>query len=224
MIDVTESDSLCIGLYSVQNHDSDNTSTHRLECIHAVPRRSIVERNGLSPIYHLHLFLSIHCYSHNIQYPITNPSSHTCYNSSSKSVHTAKTSAKPTLTTTQTETKKRKTHLKQQPRNRYKHNTNKSKRTTRPRNTQIAIHRRRKKREPRAETRTHQVIAGQHAGGVIGVGVGEVVQHAVEEEEGTGAEPCRADYGHYPVDGRAGGPAEPEEAALIRRRVISIFI
>jgi hypothetical protein len=73
------------------------------------------------------------------------------------------------------------------------------------------IHGAREKRESGTKGTPHEIVSGEDAGGVLGVGVGEVVQDGVEEEEGPDGEEGTSDDGHDPGDAGAGCPAEPEE-------------
>ena len=83
---------------------------------------------------------------------------------------------------------------------------------TRPGDAKLSIHGGREKRERGTEARAHEIVAGEHARGVVGVRVSQVVQDRVEEQEGADGEPRGADDGHDPVHGFAGRPAEPEQA------------
>lgn len=83
---------------------------------------------------------------------------------------------------------------------------------TSPANAEFGVHSGREEGEATTEAGTHEVVAGEDAGGVFGIGVAEVVEDAVKEQERADAEPARADDGDDPVHARATGPAEPEQA------------
>ena len=91
-------------------------------------------------------------------------------------------------------------------------NAQEAQQTARPRDAQPVIHGVCEKGKGGPEGTPHQVVAGEHRGDVFGIGVAEVAEHGHEEQEGAHAEEGAADDGHDPVDRRAGGPAEPEEA------------
>jgi len=82
---------------------------------------------------------------------------------------------------------------------------------TRPPNTKVSIHRTSKQREPRPETASHEVVPCQDRSGVVGIGVAEIVQDRVEEQERTDGEEARCDDGTDPVDRGSTRPPEPEE-------------
>ena len=96
--------------------------------------------------------------------------------------------------------------------NGYKRYAQEPQQTARPINTQFVIHGVGEERKRRPERTPHQVVARVHGRDVLRVRVTEVGQHGHEEQEGAHAEEGAADDGHDPVDGRAGRPAEPEEA------------
>ena len=73
------------------------------------------------------------------------------------------------------------------------------------------IHPRREQRKSGAETAPHKVVARQHAGRILRVRVGEVIEHGLEKEEGADGEEAGADDGHDPVDAQARRPAEPKK-------------
>ena len=98
--------------------------------------------------------------------------------------------------------------------NRDESNTQESQRRTRPRHSKVVIHGSREQGESRAERTSHEIVAGKHTGCIFRVGVWEVIEHGVEEEEGSEGEEGGSDDGHDPgeVGPRVGRPAEPEEA------------
>ena len=104
------------------------------------------------------------------------------------------------------------THPIQHKRNRYERDTQEPQRRTRPPNPQVLIHGRSEKREPGAKGAPHEVVPRQHAGRILRVRIGEVIEDGLEEEEGADGEEARANDGHDPVDARARRPAEPEQA------------
>lgn len=63
--------------------------------------------------------------------------------------------------------KRRATHLVQHKRYRYKRNRQESQCRTRPRNSQILVHGRRKQGEPSAETTPHEIIARKHTSRIL---------------------------------------------------------
>lgn len=81
----------------------------------------------------------------------------------------------------------------------------------RPLIPQAIIHRIPKQRKARREHASRETVRGQRARGVSGIGVDEEGEDAHVDEEHAGAENRTADYGHDPVHGGVGGPAEPEE-------------
>ena len=93
-------------------------------------------------------------------------------------------------------------------------NTQESQSRTRPRHSKVFIHSGRKQGEARAERTSHEIVARKHTGCIFWVGVWEVIEHGVEEEEGSEGEEGGADDGHDPgkMGARVGRPAEPEEA------------
>ena len=92
--------------------------------------------------------------------------------------------------------------------------TQKSQSRTRPRDSKIFIHSSREQWESRTERTSHEIVARKHTCRIFWVGVREVIEHGVEEEEGPEGEEGGADDGHDPreMGARVGGPAEPEEA------------
>ena len=106
------------------------------------------------------------------------------------------------------------THFIKHEWNRNECNTQESQRRTRPRDSKVVIHSSREQRESRAERTSHEIIACKHTSRILGVGVREVIEHRVEEEEGSEGKEGGADDGHDPGEMGAcvGGPAEPEEA------------
>ena len=93
-------------------------------------------------------------------------------------------------------------------------NTQESQSRTRPRHSKVFIHSCCEQWKSRTERTSHEIVARKHAGRILWVGVREVVEHGVEEEEGSEGEEGGADDGHDPgeMGARVGGPAEPEEA------------
>ena len=100
---------------------------------------------------------------------------------------------------------------KQDPRDRNERHAQKRKQSAPPVDPQAIEHGTRKQRETRAKGTPHEIIPRKHARRVLGVGVAEVVEDGVEQEEGADGEPAGADDGDDPM-GAAGAPAEPEEA------------
>ncbi|KAL9099854.1 MAG: hypothetical protein Q9163_004702 [Psora crenata] len=91
-----------------------------------------------------------------------------------------------------------------------KGNAQKPQGAARPPDTQVPVHGARKQGEARSESASHEIVAREHAGGVFRVGVAEIVEHRIEEEEGADGEPARADDGHDPMERGPSRPAEPE--------------
>ena len=89
----------------------------------------------------------------------------------------------------------------QRERYRYERNAQEPQKTTRPIDPQVVVHGGRKEGKSRAEGRAHEVVAGEHGSGVFGVGIAQVIEHGVEEEEGADGEPAGADDGHDPRTG-----------------------
>ena len=102
------------------------------------------------------------------------------------------------------------TYLDQHEGNRNESYGDESQRAARPVDTQIRVHRVGEERESRTESGPHEVVAGEHGSCVFGVGIGKVVQDAVEQKERSNGEPRAADDWHDPVDVWARTPAEPE--------------
>lgn len=86
----------------------------------------------------------------------------------------------------------------------------KAQKTAGPSGAELAIHGSGKQGEGCAEAAAHQVVGGIYAADILGVGVAEVVEHAVEEEEGANAEEAAGNDGHDPGDAGARCPAEHE--------------
>ena len=80
-----------------------------------------------------------------------------------------------------------------------------------PANTQVLKHRRQKQLEDGRGGATEELIAGEGGRAVLGIGVGDVVQDGVVEQQVCRAEKAGADDGHNPVDVCSGGPSEDEE-------------
>ena len=76
----------------------------------------------------------------------------------------------------------------------------------------IAVHLVREERESGAEEGAQHAVCGEHAGGVDGVRVDEVVADAQEDEDHAEAEGGCAHDAHDPMDARVIGPREPEVA------------
>jgi hypothetical protein len=68
------------------------------------------------------------------------------------------------------------------------------------------IHGGSEQRKAGSERRPHEIVPGKDASGVFWVGIGQIVEDAVEEEEGADGEPGCADDGNDPVNGLACGP------------------
>ena len=92
--------------------------------------------------------------------------------------------------------------------------TQESQSRTRPRDSKVFIHSCCEQWKSRTERTSHEIVACKHTGRILGVRVREVIEHGVEEEEGSEGEERGADNGHDPgeMGARVGGPAEPEEA------------
>jgi hypothetical protein len=60
--------------------------------------------------------------------------------------------------------------------------------TRRPVDAEAIVHSAGKERESGTEGTTHEIVAGKHAGDVVGVGVAEIGQDGVEKREGGHAE------------------------------------
>lgn len=65
---------------------------------------------------------------------------------------------------------------------------------------------------PAGEGAAEEVVCGEEAGGVHGVGQGDVDEDALHDDEDGATVDGDADGGDDPVDGGAGGPGEEEEA------------
>ena len=102
-------------------------------------------------------------------------------------------------------------YLVQHKRNRYKGNREESQQRTSPADSEFLVHRPREQREPGAEGRSHEVVAGEDGSDVIRIRVGQVSEHGVEEKEGADGEESGSDNWHDPVDARPGAPSEPKE-------------
>ena len=81
------------------------------------------------------------------------------------------------------------TYLDQNEWNRDESNRNESERRTSPVNAQISVHGVGEEREASAESRAHEIVSSKDRSRVLGVGIGQVVENAVEEQESSDGEP-----------------------------------
>jgi hypothetical protein len=80
--------------------------------------------------------------------------------------------------------------LVQQERNRNECNTQEAQQTASPVDAQAVVHGARKQREASTKSTSHEIVASQYTGDIVGIGVTEIWQHCVEERESCDTEEC----------------------------------
>ena len=73
----------------------------------------------------------------------------------------------------------------QHERNRNEHNGQESQQRRCPSDANVVVHSSSKQWESSTETRSHEIVASENGGSVLGIRISKIVQDEVEQEEGT---------------------------------------